>query len=73
MSYSPHSHYGRETTQMTAFDLFQRATCEIAEGDRRAAIVSLNKAILAADATGADKDLRGELVDLRGLLIRVGV
>ena len=26
---------------MTAFDLFQRATCQIAEGDRAAAVAAL--------------------------------
>ncbi len=58
---------------MTAFDHFQRATCQIADGDRRAAIVSLNKALLKIDSDGVDAYMRDELKDLRDLLVRVGV
>lgn len=50
---------------MTAFDLFQRATCQIADGDRAAAIKTLNKAIARIDANGVEADMRADLVDLR--------
>lgn len=50
---------------MTAFDLFQRATCQIAEGDRAAAAKTLTKAIAKIDRDGVDADLRADLVDLR--------
>lgn len=50
---------------MTAFDLFQRATCQIAEGDRVAAVKTLDKAIAKIDRNGVDADMRPDLVDLR--------
>ena len=50
---------------MTAFDLFQRATCQIAEGDRAAAVKTLDKAIAKIDRNGVDADMRPDLVDLR--------
>lgn len=50
---------------MTAFDLFQRATCQISDGDRAAAIKTLNKAIARIDANGVEADMRADLVDLR--------
>ena len=53
---------------MTAFDLFQRATCEIAEGNRPAAAKTLTKAIAKIDKRGVDADMRG---DLAGLLAMV--
>ena len=53
---------------MTAFDLFQQATCQIAEGARAAAIKSLDKAIEKIDANGVDAELRPDLVDLRDSL-----
>lgn len=49
---------------MTAFDLFQRATCEIAEGSRAAAVKTLAEAIAAIDRDGVDAGMRGDLVDL---------
>ena len=50
---------------MTAFDLFQRATCEIAEGSRAAAVKTLDRAIAKIDRDGVDADMRPDLVDLR--------
>jgi hypothetical protein len=50
---------------MSAFDLFQRATCEIAEGNRAAAIKTLDRAIAKIDRDGVDADLRDDLVGLR--------
>jgi hypothetical protein len=49
---------------MTAFDLFQRATCEIAEGNRAAAAKTPTKAIAKIDQGGVDADMRADLVDL---------
>jgi hypothetical protein len=46
---------------MTAFDLFQTATCQIGEGDRVAAASTLSKAI----AKCTDADMRAELVSFR--------
>jgi hypothetical protein len=53
---------------MTAFDLFQRATCEIAEGNRATATKTLTKAIAKIDRNGVDADMRGDLVSLRNSL-----
>ena len=50
---------------MSVFDLFQRATCEIGEGDYGAADESLSAAIVRAETTGEDDDM---LPDLRELL-----
>ena len=50
---------------MTAFDLFQRATCEVAEGNRAAAVKTLTKAIAKIDRDGIDADMRADLVELR--------
>ena len=50
---------------MTAFDLFQRATCEIAEGSRAAAVKTLDRAIAKIDRDGVDADMRPDMVDLR--------
>lgn len=50
---------------MTAFDLFQRATCQIAEGNRTAAVNTLDKAVAKIDSNGVDADMRADLVDLR--------
>lgn len=50
---------------MTAFNLFQRATCQIAEGDRAAAVKTLDRAIARIDRDGKDADMRADLVDLR--------
>jgi hypothetical protein len=50
---------------MTAFDLFQRATCEIAEGNRAAAVKTLERAIAQIDRDGVDADMRADLVGLR--------
>ena len=50
---------------MTAFDLVQRATCEIAEGNRAAAVKTLDRAIAKIDRDGKDADMRADLVDLR--------
>ncbi|MDA3877736.1 MAG: hypothetical protein PF483_11690 [Halothiobacillus sp.] len=52
---------------MTAFDYFQRATCFIAEGNRREAAKDLAKAIAHIDRTGVDADLRGDLVLLKDM------
>lgn len=49
---------------MTAFDLFQIATCQIAEGDRAAASRTLADAIASIDRTGVDADMRADLVAL---------
>ena len=62
------SHTKRETETMTAFDLFQRATCEIAEGNRATATKTLTKAIAKIDRNGVDADMRGDLVSLRNSL-----
>lgn len=56
---------------MTAFDLFQKATCEISAGRRGDAAISLTKAIRKIDTTGDDAHLRADLVELRALLIVV--
>ena len=56
---------------MTAFDLFQRATCEISEGQRAAAAVTLTLAIRQIDCDGVDADLRANLNDLQRSLIAV--
>ena len=53
---------------MTAFDHFQEATCDIADGNRHAAIKHLDAAIARIDADGIDADLRPDLVALRGAL-----
>ena len=53
---------------MTAFDLFQRATCEISEGNRAAAAKTIAAAIRRIDNDGVDADLRGDLEDLRRML-----
>ena len=50
---------------MTTFDLFQRATCQIADGDRAGAAKTLDKAIAKIDSNGVDADMRADLVDLR--------
>jgi hypothetical protein len=50
---------------MTAFDLFQRATCEISEGNRAAAAKTLASAIRKIDRTGVDADMRADLEGLR--------
>lgn len=49
---------------MTAFDHFQEATCDIAQGNRPAAIQHLSAAIAQIDADGIDADLRADLVAL---------
>ena len=54
---------------MTAFDLFQDATCDIASGNRRAAFLSLTAAIKVIDKNGIDAHMRPELVALRNALI----
>jgi hypothetical protein len=50
---------------MTAFDLFQRATCEIAEGNRAAAVRTLDRAIAKIERDGKDAGMRADLVGLR--------
>ena len=54
---------------MTAFDLFQIATCEIASGKRADAAMTLTKAIKQIDRDGVDADMRADLVALRKSLI----
>ena len=53
---------------MTAFDLFQRATCEISEGNKAAAVKTLDRAIKTIDRNGVDAYMRADLVDLRDTL-----
>lgn len=53
---------------MTAFDLFQRATCELAEGNRAAAAASIAQAIRQINADGVDAHMREDLEDLRHTL-----
>lgn len=50
---------------MSTFDLFQRATCEIAEGDHASAAKTLDKAIKLIDKKGVDREMRDDLVALR--------
>jgi len=50
---------------MTAFDLFLRATCQVAAGNRAAAVKALDKAIAKIDSNGVDADMRADLVYLR--------
>lgn len=45
----------------TAFNLFQRATCEIAGGDKQSAARTLAKAIAWIDRTGKDREMRADL------------
>lgn len=54
---------------MTAFDLFQKATCEISAGKRGDAAMSLTKAIRKIDADRVDAYMRADLVALRASLI----
>ena len=57
---------------MTAFDLFQIATCEIAAGKRAAAAMTLTHAIRQIDSDKVDAELRADLVALRqSLIVRV--
>lgn len=53
---------------MTAFDHFQASTCDIAEGNRPAAIKHLDAAIAQIDSDGVDADLRPDLVVLRATI-----
>lgn len=53
---------------MTAFDLFQEATCEIGEGNRTAAFCMLTQAIKQIDRDGVDAHVRGDLVALRNAI-----
>jgi hypothetical protein len=55
---------------MTAFNLYQRATCQIAEGNRAAAIKTLDRAIAKIDRDGKDACVRGSLVAFRDDLAR---
>jgi hypothetical protein len=50
---------------MTAFDIFQRATCEISGGNRVAAAKLLARAIAKIDRDGVDAYMRADLVSLR--------
>lgn len=50
---------------MSVFDLFQQATCEIAAGDRKAAVATLGKALKRIDRTGEDAEMRADLEELR--------
>ncbi len=49
---------------MTSFDLFQRATCFISEGDYASAARDLRSAIAEIDATGQDADMRDDIAAL---------
>ena len=51
--------------KMTAYDHFQISTCQIAEGDRKGAMRSLDAAIRDIDETGEDAFLRNDIVTLR--------
>ena len=62
--FSPYRTNGMEPT-MTAFDLFQIATCEIAAGKRAAAAATLTHAIRQIDRDKVDAELRPDLVALR--------
>jgi hypothetical protein len=53
---------------MTAFNLFQRATCLIAEGNRAEAAKILARAISKIDRNGVDADMRADLVELRDMV-----
>lgn len=50
---------------MSAFDHFQMATCDIADGNNIAAVKHLEKAIAKIDADGVDAHMRDDLVALR--------
>ena len=52
----------------SAFNLFQRATCEIAEGDKQSAARTLAKAIAWIDRTGRDREMRADLLTLKEAL-----
>ena len=54
---------------MTAFDLFQHATCEIASGKRAAAASTLATALRQIDADGVDAHMRADLTALRDSLL----
>jgi len=54
---------------MTAFDLFQDATCDISAGNRAEAILSLTLAIELIDKDGVDAHVRPNLVALRNSLM----
>jgi hypothetical protein len=56
---------------MTAFDLFQIATCLVSEGRRGDAAIALTTAMAVIDRSGVDADLRDDLVALRKSLIVV--
>ena len=53
---------------MTAFDLFQQATCEIADGDRAAAVTTIDAALAQIDRDGVDADVAPDLRVLRAML-----
>ena len=42
---------------MTAFDFFQSATCDIADGNRQAAAKRIDAAIVMIDADGIDAEV----------------
>lgn len=48
-------------TEMTAFDLFQRATCEFSEGKRDVARKTVLKAISKIEKDGKDADCKEDL------------
>ena len=57
---------------MTAYDLYQHATAEIASGKRAAAASTLAMAIRQIDRDGVDAYMRADLVALRqSLMARV--
>ena len=53
---------------MTAFDLFQRATCEFSEGKRDVARKTVLKAISQIDRDGKDADCKEDLEVLARML-----
>ena len=55
---------------MTAFDHFQLSTCQYGEGDKAAAIASLDAAIAQIDRDGVDADLRPDIESLRATIAR---
>ena len=55
-------------TDMTAFDLFQEATCEISAGNYAAATKLLTSAIEQIDSDGVDAHMRDDIASLKDTL-----
>ncbi len=54
---------------MSAFDLFQRATCEIGRGDKTQAATTLAKALKRIAKDGIASHMKADLKDLRQALL----